>query len=464
MGVEIAVVAVLFLLILLLVSRVPIAFTLIACGAVGITLLDGQRVATATLARTPLQATANYTLIVIPMFIAMSVFAKHAGLAERGFDLLSRRLGAIPGGLAIATVFACALFGAVSGSSVATVAAVGKVSVREMLRHGYDKGLATGVVGAAATLGVLIPPSIVLVLYGTITGEPIGTLLIAGIIPGILSAILYVGMIMVRVRFQPALAGRHEGRPEPRNAVRTRPNRVGTADGTNVKVPAIDKGRSGDLGVLGRVGVLFGIVVGGIYLGLATATEAAALGAFAAVLVFVMDHRRGIESIRRRFESAIEETVNLVAMIFALVVGAILFSTFIVRARIPQSFADWAVGLGLAPLLTVALLLLLLLPLGMVLDGLSMLLITMPVLHPVAISLGFDGVWFGILAVKMIELGLITPPIGINVYVVASTADEVAVEDAFRGLAPFYIVDVLTIGALFMFPGLVMWLPSLMRG
>ena len=439
------------LLLLLLAAKLPVAFALLATGVAGIVLLDGLSAANSTLARLPYQIPSRYVLVIIPFFIAMGLFAKHGTLAVDAFTLASRLTRRIPGGLAIATVTACAGFAAVSGSSVATIAALGSTAIREMRRHGYDLTLAAGVVGASGTLGVLIPPSIALVLYGIVTNVSIGHLLIGGVLPGILTALVYALGIAAACWLRPTLSG----------AVR--------ASATDEPLAEPDPAAANDLGVkwtaMLRIALLFGTVVGGIYSGILTSTEAGAIGAVTALVMLVYDSfRRG--SLREAWtdtSESIMETVSLTSMTFMLLIGSAVFTYFLVSAGIPSAFTAWVLEQPAAPMVVVALLLLAFVPLGMFLDPISMLLIGVPLAFPVITQLGFDGVWFGILVVKMMEIGLITPPFGLNAYIVSGVADDISVERAFAGVLWFLPLDVVVILLIFFIPEIVTWLPAQMN-
>ncbi|WP_158254009.1 TRAP transporter large permease [Cryobacterium sp. Y50] len=427
------------MLLVLMFLRVPVAICLLAAGVLGLILLDGPQVASASLARVPFQAIGKTTLIVIPMFILMGMFAKESGLAERLFAVIREKAARLPGGLAVATILACVGFGAVSGSSSAAVATVGKLSIGEMLKAGYNRSFASGTVASGGTLGILIPPSIALVIYGQVTEESIGSLLLAGIIPGILSAGVMILYILIRATVDKKSVG--QGRGEP------------------VAISASSSwGRI--IGVTVRVLVLFGIVMGGIYTGFATPTEAAALGASAAFIMLLIDAPKTGRSRWVAFKASVRASVKLTAMIFALLIGASIFSTFLVRSGAPRDFAEWASSFDIAPILIVMIMLLLFVPLGMFVDGISMIVIAIPLTYPVVTELGFDGIWYGILAIKLIELGLITPPLGLNVFVTAGTTRGLKVEEIFRGVVPYYLVDVAIVAILIAFPVIVLWLPS----
>lgn len=434
------------LLLLLIASEVPVAFSLLASGAIGLVLLKTSGYATNTLANQPFANTAAFSLVLIPMFVIMGMFVVSAGIAQDVYGMAARTFRRLPGGLGIATVAACAGFAAVTGSSAATVATIGRISIIEMRQHGYRTSFAAGIVGASGTLGILIPPSLVLVIYGTLTGESIERLLLAGILPGVFTAVMYSVVVLIRAR--------REISPEHIVAADDAGLEAG---GGSVAVST----RTG-LAAFAKIATLFLIVVVGIYSGLFTATESGAIAAFAALLMLVWT------SVRRRevrlwpqLKQAFEETTSVSTMIFMLLIGGGVFTFFMVSGGYARDFAQWITALPVSPHLVVAIILLALIPLGMVLDGMSILLITVPLTYPVVTELGFDGIWFGILVVKMIEIGLVTPPVGINCYVVAGAAPGVRAEDAFRGVAPFVAMDVVTTAILFAFPAITLWLPAL---
>ncbi|WP_024586584.1 TRAP transporter large permease [Aliihoeflea sp. 2WW] len=440
----------------LLAARVPVAFALLAAGTAGICLFDGPGPADSTLARLPYESPARYVLIVIPFFVAMGIFAKNGRLALDAYNLASRGLRAVPGGLAIATVASCALFAAVSGSSVATIAALGPTAMREMQRHGYNSTLAAGVVGASGTLGVLIPPSIAIVLYGIITNTSIGPLLIAGIIPGILTALVYALGVVAACLYDPRLAGRgaRDGQA---------PRSLGAAAVLPEPVPAPQAVASNAWSSILRVGFLFGVVMGGIYSGIVTATEAGAIGAVVALSMMLHDSLRagGVRQAVSDTAASVMESVSLTSMTFMLLIGSAVFTYFLVSAGVPADFTAWMLSFDVAPWMVVALLLLAFVPLGMFLDPISMLLIGVPLAFPVVIGLGYNPLWFGILVVKMVEVGLITPPFGLNAFVVSGVSG-IPVERAFAGVMWFLPLEIIVIVLIFCFPEIVTWLPGQM--
>lgn len=452
----------------LIVVRVPIALALLAAGVTGLLLLRDLDYALATAATVAYDTPARYVLIVIPMFIAMGIFAKHGSFARDAFALAERLLRRVRGGLAMATVTTCAGFAAVSGSSVATVAAIGPLAIREMRRHGYSVTLAAGVVGASGTLGVLIPPSVVLVLYGIVSGESIGALLIAGIVPGILSAIMYFLAIYYWGLRRPELMGIGVARVDAdAHADPVPAEGTSTAAGAARQVAGVDDVLPLTFGAasytLSRIVILMIVVVGGIYSGIVTATEAAALGAIVALAFFFVDAVQGRQGVWAPFRDATLESVSLTSMAFALLVGAAVFTFFLVLAGVPKMFTDWVIALPIPDSVIVLIILAAFIPLGMFLDPISMMLIAVPLVHPVVTEMGYDGVWFAILVVKTIEIGLVTPPFGMNAFVVAGASKDVTVEQSFAGVLRFLPVDVLTILVLFLFPQIVLWLPGLMR-
>jgi len=432
---------VLGILAFLLVSEVPVAFALGIAGLAGMIQMEGLSTGLSSLAAIPYNTTASYTLTVVPMFILMGLLVSHAGMIDGIFNIAQRLTRRIPGGLGVATVLAATFFGGISGSSVADAATIGRVSIGEMSKRGYDKPFAAALVAAAGTVDILIPPSVALVMYGIVSGASIGALLLAGIIPGLLTAAVYIFLIMV-------ISGRYKRRQ--------------TAEQASAASARTPIERKDVFGVVGGA-ILFAVVVGGIYSGAVTATEAGALGTFAAlvmsilfVLVWKRSSRRPVVDLIRE---AFGETGALTAMIFALIVGATIFSHFLVLAGLPDELSSWVVGLDLPPALIVVAFLAILLPLGMFIDGLSLLLILGPLLHPIVTDLGYDGIWFGILFIKCIEIGLLTPPVGLNVFVVAGLFKDLRVEDVFRRITPFILAELVVTAILFAFPDIITALP-----
>ena len=395
------------LIILLMAFGAPVFAALALSGAVGIVLVEDFAFLMTRLKSISYSTTAVYTLTIIPLFILMGSFAHHAQVGKKLFDVASRWVGHLPGGLAMAAILTSAGFAATSGSSVATAATVGSVAIPEMKKAGYQGSLSAGAVAAGGVLGVLIPPSVLLIFYAALTETSAGKMLVAGFLPGLLTAIMFMVGIYFIAR-----------RGDMRHAVTPR-----ASWGEAVR----------ETGKAWQVMVLFIVVMGGIYLGLVTPTEAG-------------------------FRSTIDTTV----MILFTMIGAAVFSYFLTLIQVPNQLAEAVVGSGLPPYLIVAMLLLVFVPLGMFLDAFSMLVITIPIMFPTIQSLGFDPIWFGILAVKMCEIGLITPPVGLNCYVIAGIDRETPLPQIFRGALWFVLLEVITIMILFAFPIITTILPNWM--
>jgi tripartite ATP-independent transporter DctM subunit len=381
----------------------------------------------------PHSKSVSYTLSVLPMFILIGFLAFHAGLTEKLFDAATKWLGWVPGGLAVATVMAATGFAAVSGASTATAAVFSRVAIPDMLKAGYDKRLAAGVVAAGGTLATLIPPSAILVIYAIIVEESVGMLLVAGFLPGIVSALVYVALIVVMAQLNPKL-----GRPIRGFTWRQRWKSV-----------------PGTFPIIAVVVIIFSAM----YLGWATPTEAGALGAFV-VFVLALAHGMRWQGLRE----ALLESAKLTVMIFSIIWGVLIFVRFLGFAGLPEAFAQWVVSLDVPPIVVMICILLFYVLLGMFMDAIGMLLLTLPVVYPAVIALGYDPIWFGIVVVKMAEICLITPPIGLNCFVVNGVRPDIPLTTVFRGIMPFFVADVLTVGLFLAFPQIILWVPQLMRG
>jgi tripartite ATP-independent transporter DctM subunit len=382
----------------------------------------------------PYDFAAHWSLSAIPLFLLMGALAYHGGLTASLFDAARVWLGRTPGGLAVATNAASAMFAAASGSSLATAAAMTRLAVPEMLKRGYDPGLATGTVAAAGTVGALIPPSIAFVIYGWYTETPIGDLLIAGILPGLLTSLVYAFLIMGRVKLKPSLAP--------------------VQDEAHSWADRLDALRK-----VWPIPVLVLAVIGSIYSGFATATESAAMGAIATLLLCLV---RGVLTVRV-IRLALYDAIKSAASIFFIALGATLFTRFLALSGMPNMLGGYIGGLDLSPYLVILVMIGLYLLLGMFLDPIGIMLITLPILLPIFKTVGMDLVWIGVLVVKMIEVGLLTPPVGLNVYVVkAVVGDTVSLSRIFRGTAWFLVAEVVVIALLVLFPEISLFLPGLM--
>ena len=436
------------ILLILVVSGVRVVFAASIAGMIGLVELIGVGPALANIGAIPYSKSVTFVLGLLPIFILIGFLAYQAGMTKQLFDCAKAWIGFVPGGLAVATVFATAGFAAVSGASTATAAVFSRVAIPEMLKEGYDRKLAAGVVAAGGTLASLIPPSAILVIYAIIVEESVGALLLAGFLPGVFSAIVYGAIIIIWAKINPSL-----GPPGRRYTF-------------NEKIRALP-------GVI-PIAIVISVIISAIYAGWATPTEAGALGAFVVLIIAVM---RGLKLNSLNF--ALIETAKLVAMIFSIIWGVLIFVRFLGFSGLPETFANWIISLPFDPYIVLILILLGYVVLGMFIDAIGLLLLTLPVVYPAIILLngGPDvtanqspfgmtfnqvSVWFGIIVVKMAEVCLITPPIGLNCFVVAGVRKDIPVTDVFKGVTIFFIADILTILVLIMFPAIITWLPDLM--
>ncbi len=430
--------ALLFAICLLLIAfRMPVGIAMFVVGGFGFVSLAGWGAFLNLLNTGPFGRVSSYTLSVLPLFLLMGQFATQAGLSRSLFEAARAWVGHRRGGLAISTICGCAAFGAICGSSIATGATMASVALPEMKRYGYSGALATGTLAAGGTLGILIPPSVILVIYAIITEQSVGKLFLAALIPGIIATVGYSAAIACYVRFNP------EAGP------------VAPA------VPLRERVRS--LGAVWPVAAIFLLVIGGIYLGVFTPTEGAAIGAAATGLVAIVFGRLSWES----FVSSLLETAQATAMIFIILISAEIYNGFLALSQIPVELADLLAESGLAPMSILIGILLVYLVLGCVMDSLAMILLTVPVFFPLVTGLDFGfteeeiAIWFGILALIVVEVGLITPPIGLNVYVINSLADGVPLGDSFRGIVPFLLSDFVRVAIILAVPATCLWLPGL---
>ncbi|MEX2197818.1 MAG: TRAP transporter large permease [Burkholderiales bacterium] len=403
-----------------------------AVGLVGLVAMIGWESGAGMVGTIPHSKSVTYTLSVLPMFILIGFLAFHAGITEKLFDAATKWLGWVPGGLAVATVMAATGFAAVSGASTATAAVFSRVAIPDMLKAGYDKRLAAGVVAAGGTLATLIPPSAILVIYAIIVEESVGMLLVAGFLPGIVSALIYMALIVFMAKLNPNLG---------------RPIRGFTWAQRWKSVP-------GTFPIIAVVVIIFSAM----YFGWATPTEAGALGAF---VVFVLALVQGMRW--KGLQDALLESAKLTVMIFSIIWGVLIFVRFLGFAGLPEAFAQWVVSLDVPPIMIMICILLFYVVLGMFMDAIGMLLLTLPVVYPAVIALGYDPIWFGIVVVKMAEICLITPPIGLNCFVVNGVRPDIPLTTVFRGIMPFFLADVATVGLFLAFPDIILWVPRLMQ-
>ena len=420
-------------LVVLLYSKMPVGFAMGFLGLIGFSYVVNFDAGLSLLARDVWNVFSSYNLTVIPLFVFMGQIAFHAGISRRLYDSAYVLLGHRRGGLAMTTVGACAAFSAICGSTNATAATMATVALPEMKRYGYDMGLATGTVAAAGSLGILIPPSVIFIVYGILTEQSIGKLFAAGILPGILLCLLFLLTIHLRVMKNPSLAP-----PGPKSSFRKK-----------------FRSFAGILEVL----ILFALVMGGIFFGLFTPTEAAAVGAFMTLLIAII--RRQLYW--KAFIQSLADTTKISCMIMVIVTGAVIFGHFMAITRIPYLLADYVSSLPLPPHAIIGVIILVYLIGGCFMDALAMIMLTIPIFFPVVQSLGFDPIWFGVVIVLITEMGVITPPVGINVYVVYGVAKDVPLEKIFRGVFPMLIALLVCNLLLILFPQIALWLPGLMH-
>lgn len=438
---NIAVIISLIWIIGMLIIGMPVYATLLSAGILGLTMVEGFWAALAQLKTMPYVHTAEYTLMVVPMFIIMGHLAFNAGLSRNAYMVGRKWFSRFPAGLGLATIIGCGAFAGACGSSVATAATMGRVALPEMNALGYDKKLSSGTVACAGTIGILIPPSIILVFYGTLTETSVGLMLIAGFLPGILSILIYMSGLIWLSWSNPTLC------PAPERYTW--------------------KERFSSLKEFWGIAVLFVIVMGGIYGGVATPSEAAGLGALASlIMMIVAECRKGEDSsLNQKIWESLTETLHTCAMIFIILIGSYTFSFFITICGVPEQINMWVASMQIPPIMIVMLFLAFLVPLGCFLDPFSILVITLPIIHPVVVdTLSFSSLWLGILCTKLIEIGAITPPVGLNVFVIAGVAPDVPMEDIFKGCMWFVLFDIITIAILMIFPQITCWLPGTAPG
>lgn len=422
------------LALLLIFLRVPIGAAMGLVGLGGIATIMSWSAAVGIAKGIPYALIGDWNLSAIPMFLLMGYIASSAGLTDGLFKAARIFLNRIPGALASSTVLASAFFASASGSSVATAAAFSRISVPEMLKAKYDPAFATGSVAIAGTLGSLIPPSVLMIVFGILADVSISKLFMAGVIPGILSAAMFIAYITIRAWLNPAIA--------PRDTTQySRAEKIET------------------LKEVWPLPLLIAGVLGGIFSGIFTATEAGAVGAGLAVLISLI--RRSLT--RRQFIQALTDTAEGTAAIFIIVVGAAIFSRFMSYSQLPSVMSEWLMGISDNPYMIMIAVSLLYVLLGMILESISIMLLTVPLLLPLLAEFDIELIWFGLIIVKLLEIGLCTPPVGMNVYVIKSSlGDQISLTAIFRGVAAFLVVDLITLALLIAFPQITMWLPNLM--
>ncbi|MBW1857578.1 MAG: TRAP transporter large permease [Deltaproteobacteria bacterium] len=421
-----------FFLFLLLALRMQIGFSMALVGFLGFTVLCSLEASFSLLGMVAFKTGTAYSLTVIPLFILMGQFANHSRMGMEIYETVYRWLGFLPGGLSMATTGACAGFAAISGSSLATAATMGMVALPEMKRFKYDDSLATGCIAAGGTLGILIPPSTVLIIYGILTEQPIATLFIAGVLPGLLLSGLFIATIYAMTKYKPSL-----GPPGPRFTMK---EKIYSLKGT------------------WSILALFLLVMGGLYTGWFTPTEAAGVGAFGAFFITIIKGRLNRDNLRE----SLTETVKTTAMVFVILIGANIFGYFLTVSQIPDQLSTWIGELGLNRYVVMSMLVFAFIILGCFMEGLAIMVLTIPVVYPMVMEMGFDPIWFGIIITLTMEMSLITPPVGINVFVISGVAKDVPMYTIFRGILPFWFAMLACIILLLIFPHIALFLPTSM--
>jgi C4-dicarboxylate transporter, DctM subunit len=427
-----AVIVIVLVMIALFLLRMPVAFAMALTGFLGYCYIVSVNGALSILGQDFWGMFSSYNLTVIPMFVFMGSVAYYAGMSKRLYETAFSWIGARPGGLALATILACAGFGAMCGSTNAAAAAMGKVTLPEMKRYHYDDSLATGCVATAGSLAILIPPSTVLIVYGVMTEESIGRLFAAGILPGILLTVLLSITVWILCRINPRLAP-----PGPRTTFR---QKIASTSGVIEMV------------------LLFALVMGGLFIGWFTPTEAGAAGAAGALVIALA--RRNLNW--KALVSSLADSTKITAMVFLIVTAATVFGHFVSATRLPFTLAEWVGTMGVSPYIVMVFIIIGYIIGGCFMDSLAMITLTVPILYPLILSLGFDGIWFGVIIVLVTEMGVITPPVGINVYVIKGVALDVPLETIFRGIFPFLGAIILCTVLLIIFPIIATFLPSFM--
>jgi tripartite ATP-independent transporter DctM subunit len=420
------------LLFVFLAFRMYIGIAMALIGFVGVSLIVNLDAGLNLLGMSPWAEGSSYSMSVIPLFVLMGQFAFVSGISQDIYKAVHNWLGHLRGGLAMATIVACSGFAAICGSSLATGATMAKVAVPEMRKYGYDLSLATGSVAAGGTLGILIPPSIGFIIYGLLTEESIGKLFMAGILPGILLASLFILAITIQCRFRPEMGPKAE--------------------------PTTWKTKFESLYGTWPMLSLFVLVMGGIYFGIFTPTEAAGMGAFGSFIITLGKRKLNFKT----FVESLIITGNMTAMIFLIIIGANIFSSFLALTQIPFMLADAIVALALPRMVVFFIILLVFVFLGCVMDCFAIMILMVPILYPIMQAMNFNTIWFGVIMVIVLEVGLITPPVGLNVFVIKGAVQDVPLTTMFKGIWPFLIAALICIGIIIVFPQIALFLPSKM--
>lgn len=420
-------------LVILLMISMPVSFAMTIVGVAGFAIVVSSHAAASMLAADMYETLSSYSLTVIPLFIFMGQVSFHSGISKRLFKAAYHWFGPMPGGLAMATVGACTGFGAICGSGPATAATMASVALPEMKRYNYDMELASGTVAAGGSLGMLIPPSVVFIVYGIMTEQSIGQLFMAGIIPGLLIALLFCTAIYLHCLLRPHLGPKAEG----------------VTWGSRWK----------SLGGVAETLILFLVVIGGMFKGYFTPTEAAAVGAAGSLIIALVRRQLSWSG----FIKSLKETARTSCMVMIIVVGAVVFGRFLAVTRIPYELAAWLTSLPVPAWLTVGMIIFFYLICGCFVDALGLILLTIPIFYPVVEQLGYDLIWFGVIIVVVTQMGVISPPVGVNAYVVSGIERDISLQTVFKGILPYLLCLIIAAILLVAFPQLSLWLPSLLH-
>lgn len=421
------------LMFVLMAIRVPIGFTMAISGVVGFSLVSGVKPALNLLMNSPLRTATDYTLSVIPMFVLMGIFATAGGMSRELFRANKAWFGHLRGGAAISTILACGGFAAINGSSVATAATMTTVALPEMREQGYDAGIAAGAIAAGGTLGIMIPPSVAMLLYGILTNQDVSKLFMAGILPGLLGIVLYIVTLRIIIWRKPELCP------------------VGEKASWEERVKSLKD--------IWATLLLFAVIVGAMYGGFVTITEAAGVGAMGALLIGILRGRLG----PRRILECLIEALRTSASIFVIAIGAYVFGYFLTVTQTTQALTAYLVDLPVGPYGVLTLIIIVYLVMGAIMDELAIILLTVPIIFPVIVHLGFDPIWFGVIIVMVVTLGLISPPVGMNVFVINSIARDVSLSRIFKGVMPFIVSDLFRLALLVIFPWIALVIPNSMN-
>jgi tripartite ATP-independent transporter DctM subunit len=421
-----------FFLFLLLALRMQIGFSMAVVGFLGYALLGSLKPSFTVLGFEPFKIGVQYSLTVIPLFILMGQFANYSKMGFEIYQTVYRWVGFLPGGLSMATVVACGGFAAISGSSLAAAATMGMVALPEMKRFKYDDALATGCIAAGGTLGILIPPSTVMIIYAILTEQPIETLFIAGILPGVVLCGLFVLTVYVMAKMKPEL-----GPPGPKFTM---------------------KERVYSLKDTWSILLLFFIVIGGLYTGWFTPTEAAGVGAFGALVITLIKRRLTWSNLTE----SLSQTTKTTAMVFLILIGAHIFGYFLTLSEIPEQLSILATEAGLNRYVILSIIIVMYIVLGCFMEGLAIMVLTIPIIYPLVLDMGFDPIWFGVMITLVMEMSLITPPVGINVFIISGISKDVPMYTIFRGILPFWFAILACIIILMIFPQIALFLPNTM--